>query len=229
MFSLSGAFSILFFFYITNTYNDLTIDAKNRVLLLSSKDRIIKGEKEKFDFSVNSMSAPVAISSSSFSVWITSYSEAKTQRYSLWGELLGEIKTGGNDIDADEKGILIAGEQSFLIQIVSGNKIPLIWKEMKRCAISKDSLYLYGEDTLHVLKRNGKPVIKKLIPELKDICIFKKNLCFLFNDSLVLNDTVLPIFGGKKAEGNNEFISVLSDSGIVYYPDPKRNTTPPGN
>jgi len=219
MYTVTGIFSIIFLFY--SNYNDLTIDSKGRVLFLSSKDRIIKGKSGEVNFSINSMFAPIAISSSSFSVWITSYSESRSQKYSLWNELLGEIKIGGNDIDSDEKGVLITGEQSYLVQVSSGNKITLMWKEIKRCTISKDSLYLYGKDTLHVFKRNGKPVRKKFVPGVKDICMFNKNLCFLFNDSLVLSDTVLPIFGGKRVDGNDKFIAVLSDSGIVYYPNPK--------
>jgi len=219
MYTITGIFSIIFLFY--SNYNDLTIDSKGRVLFLSSKDRIIKDRSGDINFSINSMFTPIAISSSSFSVWITSYSESKSQKYSLWDELLGEIKIGGNDIDSDEKGVLITGEQSYLVQVLSGDKITLMWKEIKRCTISKDSLYLYGTDTLHVLKRNGKPVRKKFIPGVKDICMFNKNLCFLFNDSLVLSDTVLPIFGGKRVDGNDKFIAVLSDSGIVYYPPSK--------
>ncbi len=220
MYTVTGIFSIIFLFY--SNYNDLTIDSKGRVLFLSSKDRIIKDKSGEVNFSINSMFAPIAISSSSFSVWITSYSESRSQKYSLWNELLGEIKIGGNDIDSDEKGVLITGEQSYLVQVSSGNKITLMWKEIKRCTISKDSLYLYGKDTLHVFKRNGRPVRKKFVPGVKDICMFNKNLCFLFNDSLVLSDTVLPIFGGKKVDGNDKFIAVLSDSGIVYYPTPKK-------
>jgi len=219
MYTVTGIFSILFLFY--SNYNDLTIDSKGRVLFLSSKDRIIKDKSGEINFSINSMFTPISISSSSFSVLVTSYSESKSQKYSLWDELLGEIKIGGNDIDSDEKGVLITGEQSYLVQVISGDKITLMWKEIKRCAISKDSLYLYGKDTLHVFKRNGKPVRKKFIPGIKDICMFNKNLCFLFNDSLVLSDTVLPIFGGKRVDGNDKFIAVLSDSGIVYYPNPK--------
>jgi hypothetical protein len=219
MYTVTGIFSILFLFY--SNYNDLTIDSKGRVLFLSSKDRIIKDKSGEINFSINSMFTPISISSSSFSVLVTSYSESKSQKYSLWDELLGEIKIGGNDIDSDEKGVLITGEQSYLVQVISGDKITLMWKEIKRCAISKDSLYLYGKDTLHVFKRNGKPVRKKFIPGIKDICMFNKNLCFLFNDSLVLSDTVLPIFCGKRVDGNDKFIAVLSDSGIVYYPNPK--------
>ena len=220
MYTVTGIFSIIFLFY--SNYNDLTIDSKGRVLFLSSKDRIIKDKSGEVNFSINSMFTPIAISSSSFSVWITSYSESRSQKYSLWNELLGEIKIGGNDIDSDEKGVLITGEQSYLVQVSSGNKITLMWKEIKRCTISKDSLYLYGKDTLHVFKRNGKPVRKKFVPGAKDICMFNKNLCFLFNDSLVLSDTVLPIFGGKRVDGNDKFIAVLSDSGIVYYPPLKK-------
>jgi len=219
MYTVTGIFSIIFLFY--SNYNDLTIDSKGRVLFLSSKDRIIKDRSGDINFSINSMFTPIAISSSSFSVWITSYSESKSQKYSLWDELLGEIKIGGNDIDSDEKGVLITGEQSYLVQVLSGDKITLMWKEIKRCTISKDSLYLYGKDTLHVFKRNGNPVRKKFIPGVKDIFMLNKKLCFLFNDSLVLNDTVLTVFGGKRAESNDKFIAVLSDSGIVYYPNPK--------
>ena len=216
---LTGIFSFIFLLY--SDYKDLTIDSKNRVLLFSSKDRIIKDKSGEVDFSINSMFTPTGTSSSSFSIWVTSYSEFKSQKYSLWGELLGEIKLGGNDIAADEKGVLIAGEQSYLVQLISGNNITLTWKEMERCSISKESLYLYGNDTLHVFKRNGTPERKKFIPGIKDICIFNKNLCFLFNDSLVLSDTTLPIFGGTRVDGNEKFIAVLSDSGIVYYLEKK--------
>jgi hypothetical protein len=223
MYTVTGIFSIIFLFY--SNYNDLTIDSKNRILFLSSKDRIIKDKSGEVNFSINSMFAPVAISSSSFSIWVTSYSESKSQKYSLWDELLGEIKIGGNDIDSDEKGVLITGEESYLVQALSGEKITLMRKEIKRCTISKDSLYLYGKDTLHIFKRNGKLVRKKFVPGVKDICMLNKKLCFLFNDSLVLNDTVIPISGGKRVDGNNKFVAVLSDSGIVYYPPPNR--TPP--
>ena len=219
MHSVTGIFLLLFLAY--PNYNDLTIDSKNRIIFLSSEDRIIKDKSGEVNFSINSMFAPVAISSSSFSIWVTSYSESKSQKYSLWYELLGGIKIGGNDIASDEKGVLITGEESYLVQTLSGEKITLMWKEIKRCAISKDSLYLYGKDTLHVFKRNGKPVRKEFVPGVKDICMFNKKLCFLFNDSLILNDTVISISGGKRVDGNNQFIAVLSDSGIVYYPPQK--------
>jgi hypothetical protein len=210
------------FFILNSTYLDLTIDSKNRVVLLSSVDRIVESESGKVHFSLDSMFAPLSISSSSFSIWGTSASEFVSQKYSLWGEFLGKIKLGGNDIDADEKGILIAGEQSYLVQAVSGAQITLTWEEMERCALSKDFLYLYGKDTLRVFKRDGKFFEKKSIPGVRDLCIYNKNLCLLFNDSLVLSDTMIPIFGGKRAGGNNKFIAVLSDSGIVYYPTPRK-------
>ncbi len=209
------------FFVFNSTYTDLTIDSKNRVILLASRDRIIEDKSGKVHFSLDSMFAPLSISASSFAIWITSASEFTSQKYSLWGEFLGGINLGGNDIDADEKGILIAGEQSYLVQTVSGARIALRWKEIERCALSKDSLYLYGDDTLFVFKRDGKIIRKKFIPGVKDLCQYDKNLCFLFNDSLVLNDTVLTVLGGKRAEGNDKFIAVLSDSGIIYYSPPK--------
>jgi len=171
-------------------------------------------------FSLDLIYAPLSISASPFSIWVTSASEFTSQKYSLWGELVGKIKAGGNDIDADEKGILIAGEPSYLFQAVSGAKITVTKKEMKRSALSKDSSYLYGKDTLFVFKRNGKLIRKEFIPGIKDICVFNKRVCFLFSDSLLLSDTTLPIYGGKRAESNYKFIAVLTDSGIVYYPTP---------
>ncbi len=219
---MCGATAILSIFFIFNSnYLDLTIDSKNRVILLSSIDRIVEDKSGKVHFSLDSMFAPLSIASSSFSIWGTSASEFISQKYSLWGEFLGEIKLGGNDIDADERGILIAGEQSYMVQAVSGARITLTWKEMERCALSKDSLYLYGDDTLRVFKRDGKFIRKKSIPGVKDLCIYNKNLCLLFDDSLVLNDTVFPVFGGRRAGGDDKFIAILSDTGIVYYPEIK--------
>lgn len=219
MATITGILS--FFLLFNSTYQDLTIDSKNRVLFLSSQDRIITDKVNKVRFSLDSIFAPVSISSSSFSIWVTSSSEFTSQKYSLWGEFLGKIKFGGNDIDADEKGILIAGEETYLINISTGSKIKITWKEIKRCLLSKDSLYLYGNDTLRVFKRNGKFIRKKFIPGIEDICRYKKSLCLLFEDSLFLKDTVLTINGGKRATGNDNFVSILTDSGIVYYPTSK--------
>lgn len=213
-------FFIFFIFY--SSYSDLTIDSKNRLLVLSSGDRIIENISGSVHFSLDSMFLPLSVSSSSFSIWVTSASELRSQKYSLWGKFLGEIKLGGNDIDSDERGVLIAGEHSYLVQTVSGVQLTVTWKEMERCALAKDSLYLYSEDTLLVFKRDGRFMRSSYIPGLKDLCIFKKNLCFLFSDSLVLRDTVLSIFGGKRVEGNDKFVSVLSDSGIVYYPNRRK-------
>jgi hypothetical protein len=215
-----GIISTLFIF-VNSIYSDITIDSRNRVLLLSSEERIVEDLSGSVRISIDSIFAPVSVSSSSFSIWVTSVSEFKSQKYSLWGELLGTVNIGGKDIDADETGVLIAGEQSCLIQTLSGIKITLTWKDMARCALSKDSLYLYGMDTLHVFKRDGKFIRKKFIPGVTDLCIYKKNMCLLFNDSLVLNDTVLLIHGGKRVEGIDKFLSVLSDSGIAYYPEIK--------
>jgi hypothetical protein len=211
---------ILLFF--RSTYSDLTIDSKNRVLLLSAEERIVEDLSGSVRLSLDEIFAPVSVSSSSFSIWVTSVSEFKSQKYSLWGELLGTVNIGGKDIDADDKGILIAGEESCLIQTVSGIKIALTWKDMERCTLSKDSLYLYSMDTLHVFKRDGKFIRKKYIPGVRDLCIYKKNMCLLFNDSLILNDTVLPISGGNRVAGGEKFISILSDSGIIYYPSIKK-------
>ncbi len=217
-----GLTAILSMFFIFNSsYLDLTIDSKNRVILLSSTDRIAEDKSGKVHFSLDSMFAPLSIASSSFSIWGTSASEFISQKYSLWGEFLGGIKLGGNDIDADEKGILIAGEQSYFVQAVSGARITLTWKEMERCALSKDSLYLYGDDTLRVFKRDGKFIRKKFIPGVKDLCLYNRTLSLLFGDSLVLSDTVLPVFGGRRAGSNDKFVAILSDSGVVYYPEKK--------
>jgi hypothetical protein len=212
-------FSIFLFFY--STYSDLTIDSKNRVLLLSSEERIVENISGSVRLSLDAIFAPLSVSSSSFSIWVTSVSEFKSQKYSLWGELLGTVDIGGKDIDADDTGVLIAGEESYLIQTVSGITITLTWKDMERCTLSKDSLYLYGMDTLYVFKRDGKFSRKKFIPGVKDLCIFMGNMCFLLNDSIVLNDKVLPIHGGKRIEGIDKFLAILSDSGIVYYLPPK--------
>jgi len=220
MYGIGGIFSI--FLILNSNYSDIAIDSKNRVIFLSSEDRIVEDKSGSVHFSPDSIFAPVSISSSSFSIWVTSPSEFTSQKYSLWGEFLGKINIGGNDIDADEKGVLIAGEESYLAQIVSGAKIAVTWKETACCGLSKDSLYLYGNDTLLVFKRDGKFIRKKFIPGVKDLCIYKKNLCFLFKDSLVLSDTVLSISGGKRAEGNDKFVSILTDSGIVYYPTQKK-------
>ncbi|MBN1695824.1 hypothetical protein JW879_10580 [candidate division WOR-3 bacterium] len=213
---------ISLFLVFNSTYTDLTIDSKNRVILLSSRDRIIEDESGKVHFSLDSMFAPLSISASSFAIWVTSASEFTSQKYSLWGEFLGEVNVGGSDIDADEKGILIAGEQSYFVQTVSGASITLIQKEIERCALSKDSLYLYSNDTLRIFKRDGKFIRRKFIPGVKDLCTYNKTLCLLFNDSLVLSDTVFPVFGAKRAGSNDKFIAILSDSGIVYYPTPKK-------
>lgn len=219
---MCGLAAILPIFFIFNSsYLDLTIDSKNRVILLSGADRIALDKSGEVHLSLDSMFAPLSISSSSFSIWSTSASEFISQKYSLWGEFLGEIKLGGNDIDSDEKGILIAGEQSYFVQTVSGARIILTWKEMERCALSKDSLYLYADDTLRVFKRDGKFISRRFIPGVKDLCIYNRTLSLLFGDSLVLSDTVLPVFGGRRASSNDKFIAVLSDSGIIYYPPPK--------
>jgi len=220
MYGIGGIFSI--FLILNSNYSDIAIDSKNRVIFLSSEDRIVEDKSGSVHFSLDSIFAPVAISSSSFSIWVTSASEFTSQKYSLWGEFLGKINIGGNDIDADEKGVLIAGEETYLFQIVSGTRIAVTWKEIERCGLSKDSLYLYGNDTLLVFKRDGKFIRKKFIPGIKDLCIYKKNLCLLFKDSVFLRDTVVPISGGKRAEGNDKFLSILTDSGIVYYPPPKK-------
>ncbi|MEJ2307532.1 MAG: hypothetical protein P8Y30_08365, partial [candidate division WOR-3 bacterium] len=158
-------FSFLFIF--NSTYSDLTIDSKNRTILLSSKDRIARNIDGKVSFSLDSIFFPQSISSSFFSIWVTSSSEFTTQKYSLWGEFLGKIKAGGNDVDADEKGVLIAGEQSYLIQISSGARITVAKSKKERCILSKDSLYLYGNDTLSIFKREGKFIRKKLVPGVK--------------------------------------------------------------
>jgi hypothetical protein len=211
-----GIFSLFIIF--NATYTDLTIDSKGRVIFLSSEDRIIEGTGDLVHFSLDSMFGPLSISSSSFSVWVTSPSEFKSQKYSLWGELLGKLDVGGNDIDADEKRVLIAGEQSCLIQLITGTKIVVTKKEMKRCLLSRDSLYLYGNDTLHVFKKDGKIRRKKFIPGIKDLFIYQKNLCILFKDSLVLHDTVFSVDSGKRASGCDKFVSILTNSGVVYYP-----------
>jgi hypothetical protein len=204
--------------FLYSTYSDLTIDTKNRVLLLSTEGRIVQNSSGSVRFSLDSIFAPLSISSSFFSVWVTSISENKSQKYSLWGDFMGKLDVGGKDIDADEKGVLIAGEDSYLIQTVSGVKITVTKKETERCAISGDSLYLYGDDSIYVFKRNGDFVRKKFVPAVKDICIYRKNLCFLFNDSLVLGDSTLRVQGGKRMESGEYFLSILTDSGIVYYP-----------
>ncbi len=217
---LIGTFSIISFLFYS-TYSDLTIDSKNRVLLLSPEERIVEDTSGSVRFSLDSMFAPISISSSSFSIWVTSISEFKSQKYSLWGELLGTLNVGGIDIEADDKGVLIAGEESYLFQTVSGAKITLTKKKMERCVLSKDSLYLYGMDTLLFFKRDGKFIRKKFIPGVRDLCVYKKNMCLLFNDSLVLSDTILAISGGNRATGGENFISVLTDSSVVYYPQKK--------
>jgi hypothetical protein len=214
---------ILSLFIIFNsTYSDLTIDLKGRVIFLSSKDRIVEDGSDLVHFSLDSMFEPLSISSSFFSVWVTSPSEFKSQKYSLWGELLGKLDLGGNDIDADEKRVLIAGEQSYLIQLIAGTRIVVAKREMKRCLLSGDSLYLYGNDTLHIFKIDGKFSGKKFIPGIKDLFIYHKNLCLLFQDSLVLRDTVVDIAGGKRASGSDKFVAVLTDDEIVYYPEKKK-------
>jgi hypothetical protein len=214
---------ILYLFIIFNSaYSDLAIDLKGRVIFLSSEDRIVEDTSGLVHFSIDAMFSPLAISSSSFSVWITSPSEFKSQKYSLWGELLGKIDVGGNDIDTDEKRVLIAGEQSYLIQLITDTRIVITKKKMKRCLLSGDSLYLYGNDTLHVFKRDGKISRKKFIPGVEDLFIYKKNLCLLFKDSLVLHDTVVTVNRGKRAEGSDKFVAVLTDSGIIYYPNKKK-------
>jgi hypothetical protein len=217
---LIGTFSLILLL-VYSTYSDLTIDSKNKVLLLSREERIVEDTSGSVRFSLDSIFVPVSISSSSFSIWVTSISEFKSQKYSLWGELLGTINVGGTDIEADDKGVFIAGEESYLFQTISGAKITLIKKKMDRCALSKDSLYLYGNDTIYVFKRSGSFVRKKFIPGAKDICIYRANLCFLFKDSLSLNDTTFTISGGNRAAAGENFISVLIDSGIVYYPGKK--------
>ena len=169
------------------------------------------------------MFEPLSVSSSFFSVWVTSPSEFKSQKYSQWGELLGKLNVGGNDIDADEKRVLIAGEQSYLIQLITGTKIVVAKREMKRCLLSMDSLYLYGNDTLYVFKKDGKFIREKSIPGIEDLFIYNKDLCLLFKDSLVLQDTIVSIAGGKRASGSDKFVAVLTNSGIVYYPDKKKN------
>jgi len=121
-------------------------------------------------------------------------------------------------VDADERGVLITGEQSYLIETSSGARITVAKRKKERGILSGDSLYLYGNDTLSVFKREGKFIRKKFIPGVKDLCLFKKSLCFLFNDSLVLSDTILSVLGGKRIESNDKFIAILTDSGIVYYP-----------
>ena len=89
---------ILSLFIIFNsTYSDLTIDLKDRVIFLSSEDRIVEDTSNLVHFSLDSMFAPISISSSSFSVWVTSSSEFKSQKYSLWGELLGKLNIGGKE------------------------------------------------------------------------------------------------------------------------------------
>ncbi len=220
MHGITATLSLIIIF--SSTHSDLTIDSRSRVIFLSSKDRIVEDTSGLVHFSLDSMFAPLSISSSSFSVWITSASEFISQKYSLWGELLGKIDVGGNDIDADEKRVLIAGEKSHLIQIITGTKMVVAKREMKRCVLSDDSLYLYGNDTLYVFKRDGKFNRKRFIPGIEDLFIYKKNLCLLFKDSLVLQDTVISITGGKRAEGNDKFISVLTNSGVVYYPEKKK-------
>lgn len=212
-------FSILFL--LCSVYSDISIDSRNRILLLDSEERIIEDVKGVFQLSLDSLFAPVSISSSSFSVWVTSASEFKSQKYSLRGEFLGEVGIGGKDIDADAEGVLIAGEETYLIQVISGTKIRLTWKEMDRCALFKDSLYLYRDDTLFVYSRAGDFIKSKFIPGLKDISVYEDKLCFLFKDSLVLSDTLLLISNGERVDGGNKFLSVLTDSEVLYYPGRK--------
>ncbi|MEO0293347.1 MAG: hypothetical protein ABIN61_03880 [candidate division WOR-3 bacterium] len=213
-----------FFILISFGFNwyDVTVDSKGRIFLLSMEDRIVRDLKGDFSFPIESMFAPNAISASSFSIWVTSISEKKSQRYSLWGELIGEINIGGFDIDVDEKRVLIAGEKSYLIDLSSGINFIISHKEMKRCALFKDSLFLYGKDTIYIFDKKGILKRKKFIPQVKDICLYNKELCFLFEDSLIIGETIVPVFKGKRVEGKDSFISILTDTGVVYYPSKKQ-------
>ncbi|MEA1913431.1 MAG: hypothetical protein U9N06_06345 [candidate division WOR-3 bacterium] len=211
-------FFISSFFYLITFYSDLTVDSKNQTLLLSREKIAVENLSDSSRIPLDSIFDPNSISSSPFSIWVTSIVQSLTQKYSLRGEFLGQINIGGYDIDSDPNWLLLAGEESYLIQLSTGRKLPILWKEVKRCALGKDSLYLYGDDTLYKFKKSGRLILKKYIPGVMDITTFKGKLGILFKDSLIYKDKKIPIDAGARMDGGENCISILTNSGIVKYP-----------
>ncbi len=203
----------MFILTIIFLYVDLSIDTKNRVLLLSDNPPKVTILNDTNSITLDSIFNPTSLSTGTFSIWVASSSENKIQKYSLRGEYLGSINFEVQDIDVDKNGLLVAGDYSFLIELSTGQEIPIIWRNTNLCAICKQSIYLYGNDTLFVFERDSRSLkSKKNIPNLRDLSIYRDELVYLQKDSVFLEDTLFFIPEARRCDADDKSIWILTDS-----------------
>lgn len=203
----------MFILTIIFLYVDLSIDTKNRVLLLSDNPPKVTILNDTNSITLDSIFNPTSLSTGTFSIWVASSSENKIQKYSLRGEYLGSINFEVQDIDVDKNGLLVAGDYSFLIELSTGQEIPIIWRNTNLCAIGKQFIYLYGNDTLFVFERDSRSLkSKKNIPNLRDLSIYRDELVYLQKDSVFLEDTLFFIPEARRCDADDKSIWILTDS-----------------
>ena len=200
-------------FTVIFLYIDLSIDTKNRVLLLSDNPPKVTILNDTNSIILDSIFNPTSLSTGIFSIWVASSSENKIQKYSLRGEYLGSINFDVQDIDVDKNGLLVAGDYSFLIELSTGQEIPIIWRNTNLCAIGKKFIYLYGNDTLFVFERGSRSLkSKKNIPYLRDLSIYRDELVYLQKDSVFLEDTSFFIPESRRCDADDKSIWILTDT-----------------
>ena len=209
---------MLLLFLINVPFTDITIDTKDRVLLLSESPPVIQVLNDSTNIPLDSILYPGAIAAGIFSIWVSSSTQRLIQKYSLKGEYLGSICFRATDIDANRNGLLIAGEHSVFIDLSTGREIPISWRESNLCALGKDSIYLYGNDTLYIYRKPNKLIGKFFIPGIRDITVSDYGLLFLKEDTLVLGDTAIFIPDARRLESSTKKIVVLTDSTVRFYP-----------
>ncbi len=212
---------MLVFLSVFLSYIDIAVDTKGRVLLLSTTEPRVEALNDSSSIILDSIFYPTSLTAGPFSIWVAARSQNLIQKYSLWGEYLGSISRNAKDLDADRKGLLIAGEYSFLIELSTGREIPLSFRETNCCALDDDSIYLYGDDTLYIFERNNRHLIRKeYILGIRDISISRGELVFIQGDSIFMSDTTIFMPHARRLDASEDRIWILTDS--VYSISPRR-------
>lgn len=166
-------------------------------------------------YSLDSILSPSSLTAGVFTFWVSSENKKIITRYTLDGEFRGAVKIRARDLDARKNKLLIAGEKTLLYNTLTGDRRPIMWKEMERCALGKDSIWTYNEDTLYRFNDEGKFKSRKTVPGILDITWTSLGLVYIKNDSVHTVDTTLYVKNARRLAFYSNEIFVLADSVVV--------------
>jgi len=158
---------------------------------------------------------PTKFTTDGKSFWVLDSPHEQIYRFEKNGNLIGSLKTPGNDISISDGNLLIAGPKNFLITLDEKHRIELSPEEGTLCRITNDGVFLGFNGKIIKYNQIGEKKEEFTYEGYDGFAPIRNYQIIIKGNEAILPDTTVTISNFISADGDGKIAAILEGKSIL--------------